>query len=397
MPNTKYSTDRTLPMSDDSWIYLKEWEKYRLMRVATGSADPIERINRFSLMTDKDEGFTTKRFIFMTKPDLNLFTSGGELTNDIAKIPLFNYVNQLPVGRKILESLSFSTTKSIAGSTPWLSALSNYARSYPIQNEREIETVEVGKTFHDFSINYGHTSFKHMTSGNINIDFKDNRDMIVYWTLRLWCEYIHAVSYGLASPKREYIYNAILDYAVALYYIVTDETMENILYWEKLTGLFPVKGADQTWAWESADDHVTLNYSMEFKYSMRSVLDEFDLVELNNQYRILNNDAQLNNVPTLQVDKAFNAQLDKNSGSLKMLIAWFNRIDTNTINQEEMEKYYYSNTDKSVYTRFKNSNFLPNYIPELGIHGIPYVKGPFIVKNNDGDAATYGKNILRWV
>lgn len=382
-----------LPPSSNDFVYLKDWERYRLSRVATGSTDPITRVNRFKLLTDKDEGYTTKSFIFVTRPDFNIYDDGGNLLDDIKSIPIFKYVSQLPVGEAILKSLSFSTTKSIIGNTPWLSVMTNYATSYNVPSERELEVTQVGKTYHDFSIQYGNSSFKHMVSGDITIDFRDNRDMVLYWTLRLWCEYIHHISYGMISPKRKYIYNAVLDYATALYYIVTDETMENIIYWEKLTGLFPVKSADQTWAWEQNSAAKQLNYSIDFKYSMRSVLDEFDLAEINNQYRVLDDNYKVTDIITSHVDKAFNQHATINSGALQDLIAWYNKSDISSISQEDMEKFYYSTID----TGSNSGVFLPNYIPELGIHGVPYVKGPFITKLNTSDASRRGKNVLRWV
>lgn len=396
----QYDANKTLPPSSDDWIYLKNWEKYRLQRVASGSTDPILKMNRFKLLTDKNEGYSAKGYIFVTKPDLNIFTDdGSDLLDDVAAIPLFRYVYSLPVGREILRSLSRSSSESTVSDTPWLSVLTNSAVNYNIGSDREIETVQVGKTYHDFTINYGHTSFKHMSSGDQQIQFIDNRDMITYWTIRLWCEYIHNVAYGHISPKKKYIHNAILDYAVSLYYVLVDETMENIIYWEKLTGLFPTKTPDSTWSYENGNEYKDLKYDIEFKYSMRSVLDEFDLLELDNQYIIqvtADNYAISGCESVPGTIHAGHAGSDAHN-ALKYLIAWYNKSDINTINQAELEKYYYSNTSKNVYTRFKNNYFLPNYIPELGVHGIPYVRGPFIVKSALNDASNYGKNILRWV
>ena len=57
---------------------------------------------------------------------------------------------------------------------------------------------------------------------------------------------------------------------------------------------------------------------------------------------------------------------------------------------QSVVEYMYDNIDISG-VKF---DYLANYITELGIHGIPYVKGPYILP---APGANYGKFLLKWV
>ena len=89
-------------------------------------------------------------------------------------------------------------------------------------------------------------------------------------------------------------------------------------------------------------------------------------------------------------------------------------------NQGNMKQFYYGNNAKgdngyAIYAQRSNTgaieqikaNFLPNYIPSIGMHGVPYVKGPFITREPDravstnneitGNQVDNGIYKLRWV
>lgn len=381
----------------------------------------IYKINRFNLLTN-ESGLSTKSFIFMTKPDLNIYKLDeyshtvipGQMNPSLKLNPVFKYIGRnKDIGWNILDSLEYWGTGS--GDTPWLSIITNQAEGYsPI--DRKITTTEVGETYHGNKVIYGKHDFEHSTAGTISIPFSERRDLSLYYTLKLWTEYIHMINLGLTSPNPIHIKNAELDYAVSLYYIQTDETMENIIYWEKLTGVFPLKSPDSFFDWNKGEHGKNMEYTIDFAYSMRSVLEAPDLYELDRLYFKYNRDDDYTIYPKF---KDFNNDYYQNPYIAK-LAAYFNKqrgnekdefgqnlwingesiTDETQFNQfvtnltsgiDDISKYYY---DSFVDQSGVEAEFLANYIPQIQSHGVPYVKGPFVVPHPDYNG---GKFLLKWV
>lgn len=430
----------TIDQADDLWIHLSDAMSYELQDedIEKHMQDdrPVKMINRFRLLTREDGPIAGKSFIFVTRPDLNLYKEITKDANpyndtidtwnmnpDLKRLPTFKYIARLKNAcRSIMPSLEYWGTNEL--DTPWLSILTNQAMSYNVK-DREIDTVELGETFHGSKIIYAEPTFKHKIAGNIEIQFRERRDLALYYTLKLWIEYIHMVSIGRCSPRRVHRYNHELDYAVSLYYIRTDESMEKIIYWEKLTGLIPLTVPDGFFDWDQGGQPNS-TYTINFAYSFRTVQDEMHLTEINSLYNkwgsirkgcgVAYDDYNYSYNPDYNSIMAKVAQsygiIPDNEAKLKSFIN----------SQESMKRFYYgskaatSATDNYDYTHKHyycdengyankeiNSIFLPNYIPQIGMHGIPYVKGPFITKEpnmtqgNLGAASDDGHYRLRWV
>ena len=434
----------TIDPDYDGWVHLHNAMAYELKTQENRYDDRHMRlINRFKFNT-LDEGLSTKSFIFMTRPDLNLYKEtypdpknpnhsvidGNSMNPDLFRLPGFKYIGRMKNAcRSIMASLEYYGTNTI--NTPWLSIIHNQARGYsPI--DRDIDFTEMGETFHGNKIIYAEPTFKHKIAGTVQIPFKERRDLSLYYTLKMWVEYIQAVSLGFCSPRRCHITNHELDYAVSLYYITTDETMENILYWEKLIGVIPLSVPESFFSWEKGTPERNMEYTINFAYSMRIVQDELHLCEINNLYT--NNDERKGSMATYMdynyvYDESYNNIMTKIASSYGILDPKLTDSDLakKAIDKEAMKQFYYANKIRqSGYTNGGNAkqgagngygvlaqnsngniqqinaNFLPNYIPELGMHGIPYVKGPFITREYDtydanGSPIDNGIYKLRWV
>ena len=394
---------------------LAQSEEYNLQRFTQTYVDgtmddrQIYKINRFRLMTDST-GLSTKSFVFMTKPDLNLYKLDenneviqGQMNPSLLHMPEFKYIGRNKyLGSRILDSLEYWGTKS--SGTPWLSIITNQAEGYsPI--DREIGYTEVGETFHGHKVLYGKHDFKHNIAGTVTIPFSERRDLSLYYTLKIWTEYIHCLTLGLVEPHPIHIKNSELDYAVSLYYIQTDETMENIIYWEKLTGVFPLKCPDSFFEWSKGNPGKEMNYEIEFAYSMRSVLRYTDLIELDRLYMRTDKISEPLEYP---INKEFNHDI-RNNPMLAKMVTYFDNVDSKSgdvamsdfdIEEQarklaatgvDMAKFYYEPyTDESGRT----GEYLANWLKDYQIQGIPYVKGPFVVPAKDH---AEGKYLLKWV
>lgn len=420
----------------DGWVHLHEAMDYELKEnnpVATMYDDRhLRKINRFRLPVT-NSGLTTKSFIFMTRPDLNLYKEENGVVDtwhmnpELIRLPTFRYIGRLKTAcRSIMSSLEYYGTNEF--DTPWLSVICNQATGYPI-DAHNMDTVEVGKTFHGSKIVYAEPTFAHKIGGKISIPFKERTDLSLYYTLKMWMEYIQMVTLGKISPRRTHITNMELDYAVSLYFISTDITMENILYWEKLTGVFPISVPDNFFEWDEGSSGArNMNYSIDFAYSFRTIQDEMHLVEINNLYDKYRNDTSHSKAAyeayNYSYDPSFNSIMAKVANTYYGLDSSRQLSDeevaTFTANQGNMKQFYYGNNAKgdngyAIYAQRSNTgaieqikaNFLPNYIPSIGMHGVPYVKGPFITREPDravstnneitGNQVDNGIYKLRWV
>ena len=413
------------PPEYSGWSMLEAASHYNLSNEKPFDTKHLTHINRFRLPTG-NSGLSTKSFIFVTRPDLNLYhesdngsVNGWAMNPDLKRLPCFKYIARMRgtpeapgIGSKIMASLEYWGTN---GASPWLAVFTNQANGYSVI-DRELDTTEMGETFHGNKIIYAEPTFKHKIGGTVQIPFTERRDLTLYYTLRMWVEYIQAVSVGFCSPRIEHKQNYELDYAVSLFYITTDETMENILYWEKLTGLIPLTVPDSFFEWSEGNGAREMKYSINFAYSFRTVMDEMHLAEINNLYKRYKttNATGMPIVPENYYDYNYDS---RNNELLSRVSAFYRDITTeaddnsyvaNLINNKSaLEKYYYGGiaSGKDIVDHYtvkgsddgsangtSSAKFLPNYNIHTRMYGVPYVKGPFI--EHDPDAQKYK---LRWV
>lgn len=418
----------TVPPDYAGWSITSAVEDYNLSAEKPFDNKHLTHINRFHLPTG-NSGLSTKSFIFVTRPDLNLYkeTEFSEsvdtwsMNPDLKRLATFKYIARMRgtpespgIGNTIMNSLCYYQTNAI--NTPWLTVFTNQCNGYsPV--DRELDTTEMAETFHGNKVIYAEPTFKHKIGGTVSIPFTERRDLTLYFTLRMWIEYIQAVSMGFCSPRWIHKQNNELDYAVSLFFITTDETMENILYWEKLTGLIPLTVPDSFFEWSEGSGAREMKYNINFAYSFRTIMDEIHLAEINNLY-VKYRSSNATGMPIIPQDNYSYVYDQKNNNMIARIAAFYKNdlnADDDTIinslvnNKDALDKYYYGGVatsesgiyhDYHVVTGSKDgqstdsirTKFLPNYNIHTRMYGIPYVKGPFI--EHDPSAQKYK---LRWV
>lgn len=290
----------------DSW-YLRR-------RLIEGDeTELLEYFNRFNLVEAYDEMMGTHQYVFITRPDMNLI-EGEELVDGIKKIPYMSELYRHEYGKKILESFQQDTGFN-GGFIP---VLFNKVRGYtPVDDENE--AIERGESIFGHKIIYGKHNIKTRAAGTIQLPFKENKNLVVYKTIKAWCDYIENVSLGLCAPKRKYIRRPQLDYAVSIFYIVVDRSMK-LLYWEKLIGCFPVNVPNSSFAY-TYGNIIDPEYNITFRYSIK--------------------DRSLNPV----------------------ILSEFNDLSHST---DDPDSYY-----------------VPLWDTARDMHGIPYVNTPFVVRKGE--------------
>lgn len=169
--------------------------------------------------------------IFMSRPDINLGNGNLEVLRNHPMTAMF--VNDA-YGLELLKSLSGMA------SNVWMPIITNRAMTYTV-SDFAIKTVEKGNTYYGHVLKYGKHSEDHKVGGTISIDFRSDRQLAILKMMYIWMAYIYIISKtGEVVPKSLYEETGILDYAASIYYIVTKRNMRDIVYAEKLVGVFPI-------------------------------------------------------------------------------------------------------------------------------------------------------------
>lgn len=277
--------------------------------IGSHSSNPtthMHMFNRFYL----PEGFLwpggLKGYIFITRPDCNIMDISKKSLPLAEKLRgrsgfasfLDENVDNIesiknPINKYVLMQLQANTGFPSA----FMSVFTNTCKGYTPEDQ-VLDTMEKGDTLHGIRLSYGRHSTNSRTSGTISLTFQDTRDFPVYKTICIWTDYIESVFLGDHSPADHYIKLGMVDYAVSLYYIVTrdhvgpeveaskgflNEGALEIVYWEKLLGVFPITRPDSSFG-TTVGQLTYPEFSVQFKYSIKSksgVLDPYILAELN--------------------------------------------------------------------------------------------------------------------
>lgn len=234
----------------------------------------IKYYNRFKIAnpnTKLQKGFP---HVFFVSPMCNILLSNGQLNKQFADVDLYGHI--LKTSPKVLQEISRFNSKV----TDFSMLLSNYAKSFSLSDEY-IGTDTYGRTYTGYKISYGKNDIESKTSGSFDVTFSDTRNLDIYKLNRAWVEYISGVYRGQYSPRNEDILNKVLDYAGALYYILTAEDGETIIFWTKYYGVFPSTIPSTQYSWGSGNTVTDTDLSVTYQYSFKEDYDPQSLVEFN--------------------------------------------------------------------------------------------------------------------
>lgn len=223
--------------------------------------------------------------IFFVRPKCNLIESGHgnniKLTTSASNHELFEYVlNHNP--RLIGELCSDSVTND---SNDFMLSLSNFISSFSPSDEY-IETDTYGRNYLGYSISYGKRNVTSKTAGSLELTFNDDRDLSIYQIIKMWVDYIDGVYSGKIMPKKLDIFNKIVDYLGALYYIITAEDGETIIFWSKYYGLYPTTSPSTQYAWGEGNVITNPQLSVTFNYSYKEDFNPYSILEFNKNAHI---------------------------------------------------------------------------------------------------------------
>ena len=166
-------------------------------------------------------------------------------------------------GRTLLHPMTFR------GTNPFMPLFTTKALNYQT-TDVQLKTIEKGQTFYGHSIKYGHYNEDHKAGGTMTIEFLNDRYWSVLQSCYMWLAYIYLVSKtNIVRPSIASQTGGVLDYAGSIYYLVTTATNHRLVYWEKLTGVFPRLVPFSLFSTED-NQKIEGTVSIEFDYGMRS-------------------------------------------------------------------------------------------------------------------------------
>jgi hypothetical protein len=266
-----------LSRTDDVASSMSEVLGIRQDTVTTSKAAMFDTnyFNRYRHIYRGDEIKSGKKYCFIVKPDLNM-------PEAIDKDPYFanlwktrpyllqaltyvNIANTLTLTQdaqstqKVRESDFGPLGKNGISDHHFISFLSDRVLSFALP-DFEVDEFKLDQPFTNFSTAYAGNSNKSRTDKSTQIQFRDtyNLDLLAFFDA--WEKYIDLVSYGMISPYRDYANAAfkygtpIIDYATSIYEIITKSDGNEIIYWAKLTGVFPTTIPHSNYQFTSTDD-----------------------------------------------------------------------------------------------------------------------------------------------
>lgn len=268
----------------------------------------VKYYNRFKVATPNDMLSRGYAHVFFVRPDCNILNSKcTALNSQFENKPNFQYAWES--SQNIVKQLVGNSTTS----HDFALYLSNKAASFSLSDEY-INYDTYGKTVTGYKVAYGRHNIESKSSGDFSVTFQDDRFLHIYQLNKLWVDYISMVYRGEVTPKTEYVRDKILDYASSVYYIVTAEDGETIIFWSKYYGVFPTTIPSTQFAWGYGTPITTdqTKFDIKYAYSFKEDYNPLSLVEFNFNSNIESNasyvptyDPKLGHVGTTWVGKPY--------------------------------------------------------------------------------------------
>jgi len=210
--------------------------------------------------------------IFMTRPNLFLINNPTLGTCEDAA-----FFSDMATRHSVIYK---SLTKEFSGSHHFIPIISNTAMSLDLQDD-SLRTYEHGETLTKWKLKRAGNLIDSLTCGSFSISYVDDSQISISKLHLTWLNYMSGLNRGQIAPWDDYVRNAIIDYASSLYYILTDATGENIIFWTKYWGVFPTNFPESAFSLSKNDRVHTPEISIQYDYSFKKSMDPLILAEFN--------------------------------------------------------------------------------------------------------------------
>lgn len=273
------------PYSDNS--YFKSAMHYNKL-FSKSETDLMNKTYRFGIMNQSSELTETREYLFFTKPDLNIFKR-DDVTGVVDTSSLNDYLATVPYWQSmfkyhkhILYALQSSAENGRNSSIdPFNHLLQNMANSNLEIPALSGTSVDTATNIYGVNYTYKGSSEASDDSLDTSIEFRDNKDLDVYWFFRSYEEYENLKYRGVIRPYKKYIEKKILHDQFAIYKFLVDMDMETIIYYGKYYGVYPNNLPRDVFSTASFDNGIsyTIDFKTAFYEDMKpEILYDFDYI-----------------------------------------------------------------------------------------------------------------------
>lgn len=246
--------------------------------------------NRFKVPDTNMAHNKTFTYVFFTRPDLNILDPSSKSAVNQCR----NHTEAAMIWKRYPEIFKLLTdAKRCGDDNNFNMLLSNQVRSFDIQDE-QISTLRAGKSWHEQEIQYG-DAYSGRGAGEFSCNFDEVADYSIINLIKLWITYIDMVSKGAWSPSYNlrgadlfnqnenfsHVFTKTLDYAASAYVFKCGPDGEDVLYWTKYYGVFPVNTGANALSWDGQITTDIPKLNIRFAYSAKKDMNPISLIEFN--------------------------------------------------------------------------------------------------------------------
>lgn len=199
---------------------------------------------RYGYMDPYNALLGAREYIFFTRPDLNLLTPGGGLTNytfdegyDDGDIEWD--LNNNDYLSETFERFPHLFDQWTCTKGPFMNMITNTARSVLELPGMESKNSETASNIYGTKITYRGTSWSSDEQFTFNLEFQDNKYLEMYHLFKIYEEYERLKAVGKVAPKSRYRMNRIIHDQFTAFKIVVGADGRELIYWGRATGCFP--------------------------------------------------------------------------------------------------------------------------------------------------------------
>ena len=203
----------------------------------------VDWFNKFTRIPIKDPYNTltgTKEYLFFTKPDLPILDFDG---NNINPILGGNSFFADCVKRYNMSARQLQTYLS-GNSSPFIPMLSNAVTSTLDLPGLQSSDIDTAANTMGTNITYRGSSIKSDEDVDFSLEFEDTKYLDIYMFFKMYDEYEKlkwdgALNYSASPHWSKYIKDKVLHDQFSIYKIVVADDGYRIVYWARITGVFP--------------------------------------------------------------------------------------------------------------------------------------------------------------
>lgn len=222
--------------------------------------------------------------VFFTRPDCNILNNGR------ANEQTINHTDASLLWHRHPEIFKLLTDRTRTNDPDNFNLLlSNQINSFQLEDET-IEASRTGTTWGGHEMVYGE-QYGGRTAGTFSCGFTETSDYSVFNLIKLWMTYIDNVSrgawspyYGIGNTMRGLcpVAERAIDYGASLYVFKCGVDGEDVLYWSKYYGIFPVTSGASALGWDLGTTGDVPKLNIQFAYSFKRDMSPISLLEFNN-------------------------------------------------------------------------------------------------------------------